>query len=130
MVADGRVLCLHGSGGSAASFFSSTLAPLRAASSWDFACLDAPHPGGKWWTYPAGERSYTAFTLTGADESVALVEAELIERPCVGLLGFSQGAMLAALVAQRCSLGLSDVRLRFAIMAGAATPKAYEVTQP
>ena len=119
-----RVLCLHGSGGSAASFLE-RLAPLKTAlgDEFEFTALDGP--GGKWWTYPAGERSFSASSYTGAEESIAAVEAELA-KGYTGLLGFSQGAMLAALVAARCSLKESEVSLKFAVICGAATPAPYD----
>ena len=91
-----RVLCLHGSGGSGTSFLE-RLAPLKTALGDDFEFTALDGPGGKWWTYPAGERSFSASSYTGAEESIAAVEAELA-KGYTGLLGFSQGAMLAALV--------------------------------
>ena len=122
-----RVLCLHGSGGSASSFLE-RLAPLRdaAGDAWELRAVDAPAGDGRWWTYPQGERSFTASRYDGAEDSIATVERELASGDYVGLLGFSQGAMLAALVAARCSLGESDASLRFAVLCGAATPKPYD----
>jgi len=122
-----RVLCLHGSGGTAASFLE-RLAPLRSAlgDEWELGALDAPGGSGRWWTYPAGERSFTAASYEGAEASISAVERELSTGGYVGVLGFSQGAMLAALVAARCSLGESEVTLRFAVLCGGATPKPYD----
>lgn len=122
-----RVLCLHGSGGSARTFVES-LHPLRDAASqsaWEFDAIDAPL-NGRWWTYPAGQRSFTADSYEGAENSIAAVEDELKTGRYCGILGFSQGAMLATIVAARAMLGESDSILKFAVMCGGATPKPYE----
>ena len=66
------LLLLHGSGGNAAEFvrrFGSSLAP------WELEAIDTPVFPGKWWTYPAGTRSYTAPSYEGAEESICF-EAE------------------------------------------------------
>eukprot|EP00965_Chrysotila_dentata_P049034 1626289-Pleurochrysis_carterae.AAC.21 len=127
-----RVLCLHGSGGSAENFLKQ-LAPLRNALSasmplieWEFEALDAPD--GRWWTYPQGERSYTASAYQGDDVSIDAVEAALARNDFVGIIGFSQGAMLAAIVVARALLseGSEETSLRFAVLSGAAVPKPYE----
>jgi len=132
-----RVLCLHGSGGSASAFLARGLAPLREAASasykdwrpiaWELDAIDSPGGQGSWWRYAKGERSFTATSYEGADESIAAVEAELAAGEYTGLLGFSQGAMLAAIVAARSSLGENDLpTLKFAVMCGGAMPKPYE----
>ena len=66
---------------------------------WELDALDASR--GQWWTYPAGERSFSASEFFGAEESIAAVEAAIARGGHVGILGFSQGAMLAAVVAMR-----------------------------
>ena len=96
------LLLLHGSGGGGAEFarrLGTSLAP------WKLEAIDAPSGSGRWWTYPAGERSYTASAYEGAEESIAAVERALVRGNHAGLLGFSQGAMLAAIIAARSALG-------------------------
>ena len=88
------LLCLHGSGGSAAEW--ARISAWARASSWELTAIDAPAGNGKWWTYPPGQRSFTASSYTGAEESIQMVEAELIRGKHSGVIGFSQGAMLAA----------------------------------
>lgn len=97
------LLLLHGSGGSAAEFtrrFGASLSPP-----WHLEAIDAPAGTGKWWTYPAGQRSFTATSYDGAEESIAAVESELARGNHFGIVGFSQGAMLAAMIAARAALG-------------------------
>lgn len=118
------LLCLHGSGGSAAEW--ARISAWARASSWELAAIDAPAGNGKWWTYPPGQRSFTASSYTGAEESIQMVEAELIRGKHSGVIGFSQGAMLAAIVAARCALGESATSLRCAVICAAAMPKPYE----
>ena len=121
-----RVLCLHGSGGSAAEFLQ-RLAPLAAeATEWELGAISAPGGDDRWWTYPQGQRSFTASEYCGAEESIAAVEAELVAGQYQGILGFSQGAMLAAIVAARCALGEGPGSLKFAVMCSGATPKPYD----
>ena len=120
-----RILCLHGSGGSGDAFLA-RLAHLQEGTARTFHAIDAPSGRRTWWTYPAGERSFTASSYEGAEQSIAAVEAELESGGYVGLLGFSQGAMLAAIVAARASLRESCPLLRFAVICAAAVPKPYE----
>ena len=100
------VLCLHGRGGSASTFLARGLEPLRSATAasygvpgrerravgWNYDAIDALDASGGWWTYPKGQRSYSADSYTGAEASIAAVEAELATGKYSGLLGFSQGA--------------------------------------
>eukprot|EP00316_Scyphosphaera_apsteinii_P012579 CAMPEP_0119324006 /NCGR_PEP_ID=MMETSP1333-20130426/62130_1 /TAXON_ID=418940 /ORGANISM="Scyphosphaera apsteinii, Strain RCC1455" /LENGTH=218 /DNA_ID=CAMNT_0007331597 /DNA_START=9 /DNA_END=665 /DNA_ORIENTATION=+ len=121
----GRILCLHGSGGRGATLLQ-RLAPLCAAApDWNFDALDAPSGLGKWWSYAPGQRSFTALSYVGAEESIALVESHLVAGGYCGVLGFSQGAMLAAIIAARSALG-EGPPLRLAICMSAALPKPYE----
>ena len=137
-----RILCLHGRGGSADAFLARAIAPLRDASkatyypvrrakAWEYDALDSPDEdgSGSWWSYPAGQRSYSADSYTGAEESIAAVEAALATGEFCGLLGYSQGAMLAAVVAARAALGEADpeatAHLRFAVICSAALPAPY-----
>jgi pimeloyl-ACP methyl ester carboxylesterase len=117
------LLCLHGSGGSASEW--NALGAWAAGAKWQLDAIDAPAGTGKWWTYPAGQRSFTASSYSGAEESIALVERELVRGKYDGLLGFSQGAMLAAIVAARSALG-EGPPIKCAVMCSAAVPKPYE----
>ena len=139
------ILCLHGRGGSASAFLARGLAPLRDTSAasygikgrarrpvaWEFDAIDSTDVSGGWWSYPEGQRSYNADSYTGADESIAAVEAELATGRYCGLLGYSQGAMLAAVVAARVALGEDDLgddaraKLKFAVIASAALPAPF-----
>ena len=85
-----RVLCLHGLGGSAFPFLNMHLKPLRGAAAasykdwrpvaWEFDAVDSPRASGGWWEYaPAGGKSTTAEELVGLEESLDLVEREIVE---------------------------------------------------
>ena len=134
-----RVLCLHGLGGSKFAFLEHHLKPLRGAAmasyrdwrpvAWEFDAIDAPlSETGGWWDYsPEGTKSYTADELVGLETSVALVEETIVSGDFCGLFGFSQGAMLASIVAARAALGEGPCsNLRFAVMCGAALPRPAE----
>ena len=100
-----RILCLHGRGGSADSFTLRAIAPLRDAAAasygipgqsrravaWEFEALDSEDDAGAWWTYPSGQRSYSATEYYGAQGSIERVEKALATGRYNGLLGFSQG---------------------------------------
>lgn len=122
-----RMLCLHGKGGNAASF-ARGLAPLvdATSNSWDWHFADGtqpePNPGGRgWWTLQPGQRTYNAASLPGLDISMKrVIEAG----PWDGLFGFSQGAMLAALVIAEDGGKQKQERAikELAIIVGAAWP--------
>ena len=119
------LLCLHGSGGSSAEW--AKLNNWAKLARIELSAIDAPSGNGKWWTYPPGQRSFTASSYSGAEESIALVESELRKGGHAGVMGFSQGAMLAAIVAARSALGESgSVPLKCAVLCAAAIPKPYE----
>lgn len=143
--AEGRntILCLHGRGGGAFSFLAHNIAPLRdttaacygipgrarRATAWKYDAIDSEDASGGWWSYPEGERSYSAKEFVGAEASIAAVEAELATGLYCGLLGFSQGAALAACIAARVSLGEGNEdaarHLRFAVICGTALPQPF-----
>ena len=82
-----RILCLHGSGGTSASFLQS-LSPIASATpAFEFDAIDAPAGDGRWWTYPKGFRSFTAESYEGADESIEAVEKAIKEGGYTGVLG-------------------------------------------
>lgn len=126
-----RVLCLQGKGGDGAGMHA-RLERLRTVmgSDWQFDCLDAPHQIGggdrAWWINPPGERSYTALSYEGDDLSIGQVEDAWSQGSYDALLGFSQGAMLAAVVGARGRLGRGSVRPRAMVLLGAALPKPHE----
>jgi len=131
-----RALCLQGKGGNAEGMFQRLSAVREACgAAWEFDCIDAPQIIGvderAWWLNPPGERSYTASKYEGDAVAIALVEAAWAEasiasRPYDVLLGFSQGAMLAAVVASRGLLGKGPVAPSSMVLLGAATPKPHE----
>ena len=123
-----RILCLHGSGSSGAEFHAAMGTLRQALPSWTFEFADAPHSlrgnlGKTWWLLPPGERSFTAHAYDAAsvDATMQLLADVWRERPFDGLIGFSQGAMLAAVaVANRTILP------KWVVCCGAARPRPYE----
>ncbi len=117
-----KMIALHGKGGDATSF-SRYLRPLVDATGheWAWSFLDGPHDlegGGRaWWKLPPGVRTFEAASLEGIEDSLALLDSAW---PFEGILGFSQGAMLAAISCGRGVRGGS--RPAVAIIAGAAFP--------
>jgi len=116
-----RMLALHGKGGNAASF-ARHLTPLveRTSAVWEWHFAEGafvePNPGGRgWWTLRPGERTYSATDLPGAAESIARVRES---GPWDGVFGFSQGAMLAALVVSEDDACITEC----AIVVGSAWP--------
>mmetsp|Transcript_30142 Transcript_30142/g.57887 ORF Transcript_30142/g.57887 Transcript_30142/m.57887 type:complete len:303 (-) Transcript_30142:159-1067(-) len=132
-----RVLCLHGKYENAGSFCFSTAfldehegEPGEREISWEYingAILALPPDQYEWWTLPPGERSFTAKTYEGADKSLELIETIWADSgPFDGIMGFSQGAMLAGVVAANSLLN-SDYKAKpkFAILFGAAFPLPF-----
>jgi pimeloyl-ACP methyl ester carboxylesterase len=81
----------------------------------------SPPPNLEWWNSSEDGRQYQGWADTRAQLS-----AELQQRPSVGLLGFSQGAAVAAAlsaVAQRGSLP----SLGFVVLVGGFPPRAAEL---
>lgn len=94
-----RILCLHGYRQNAATFRMKSGAlrkALRHVAELEY--LDAPHAadrGRAWWKSTPDGAEYAGF-----DESVALVRTHIDETgPYAGVLGFSQGATFASLLA-------------------------------
>ena len=140
-----RILLLHGTGASAAAFVNHGAKPLISAVpcwldagapgvplNWQFSALDAdeglPLRGagydGELWGYPKGEDEDTATKCPGADESIAAVEANVVEDGIAGIVGFEQGGALAAIVAARSALG-DGPPLQFAVCIAAAAPRPF-----
>ena len=120
-----KMVALHGKGGTAASF-EEYMRPLVEATSdtWEWEFIDGPFesaPGKCWWQLKPGERTFEAKELIGCDESLALLDRHW---PFDGVMGFSQGAMLAAIACGR-GLGPGSTKMGrppVAIIAGAAFP--------
>mmetsp|Transcript_21966 Transcript_21966/g.54736 ORF Transcript_21966/g.54736 Transcript_21966/m.54736 type:complete len:160 (-) Transcript_21966:439-918(-) len=122
-----RLLCLQGKGGDGQQMLA-RLSALQAllGDGWQLDCPDAPHQigasGRAWWINPPGERSYTAPAFEGDADSIALVESMWAAKSYSAILGFSQGAMLAAIVSARGLLGHGGVRPRCIVLLGCAPP--------
>jgi len=119
-----KMVALHGKGGNAAGF-ELYMQPLVAATAetWEWDFVEGPHSTGgdgrAWWNLPPGVRTFEATELEGIEESLALLDARA---PFDGVMGFSQGAMLAAVA---CGRGLKGGnRPSVAIIVGAAFPTA------
>ena len=127
-----RVLCLHGKGGSG-PIFEAGLAPLRdALPGVEWECPTAPHAAGggfAWWSqYPEGARSFEAERFDGFETSLALVQQCWARQPAGFdvVLGHSQGAMMAAIIAAQSCVGREgEVAPAAAIINGAAWPKPF-----
>mgnify|MGYP002629394621 CR=1 FL=1 len=142
-----RVLALHGYRQNAA-VFRSRLGHLRKGlkASCDFFFLDAPHaaPGEpdvdgaegagtrddprSWWLWDdggEGGRPSLVSAYRGLDASLtSLKDALALHAPVHGVLGFSQGATMAALLlAEMGAAGGEGETPRFAILAGAFAPR-------
>ena len=94
----------------------------------EFDAIDAGNDDGVWWTYPKGQRSFTADAYKGAEESIEAVESALVDGGFCGLVGFSQGAILGSIIAARAALGEGVSGLRFAVLCSGAVPKPYAPT--
>ena len=132
LVFNRKVLLLPSSSSSAAAFVNLNLPsgalPLIDAAkatyhdggrlAWLFEALDPPTKSGEWFESPNGK-------LQGAEESIAAVEAALQDGDFAGLVGFSDGAALASIVAARAALGEGVTCLRFAVACSGAVPESY-----
>ena len=116
------MLALHGKGGSAAQF-GAHMQPLVDATShaYDWFFCDAPFEedvqGYGWWTLEPGTRTYQATTLPGLAASMEVIKAN---GPFEGMFGFSQGAMLAAMLA--CEDASERAVTEKVVVVGAAYP--------
>ena len=126
-----RVVVLHGKGNSGESY-RQRLQPLITAPQFqhvEWVFPTAPyrmrdgHEEFEWWRLPKGERSFTALSYEGADESIKQIESM---KDVDALVGHSQGAILMSVVLARRALGLSTFQTKHAILSGAAWPKPYE----
>lgn len=137
-MAKARILCLHGYAQNGA-FFRQRTGSLRRALKKDvgeFVFLDAPFPATAaflgdgaedrgpalgWWTWDDAARATGgSFEYRGADEALARVRACVAaEGPFDGILGFSQGATMAALL---CLSSRAKPPFRFAILCSGFSP--------
>jgi len=138
-----RILALHPKC-SWAERFVQTLGQLKLpAHHFEFIEADAPfllqedgRGGRQWWKLPPNERSYTTESYEGDEEAIKICEdvlgrddgKEQVEEDKIdGILGFSQGAMLVAIIVAKIITGSSNGRLpQFAMLFGAAIPRPFE----
>jgi len=121
-----RVVALHGKGGDGERMLAG-LQPLveAAGAEMEWVCPTAPHAvrgGHAWWLTAPGERSFEALEWEGIEKSIAAVEALY---PFDALLGYSQGAMLAAVLAARGAQGLGPCNVP-AVIGSAAWPLPFD----
>jgi pimeloyl-ACP methyl ester carboxylesterase len=88
----------------------------RLYAAWDVPRLPPPHLC--WW-----DASDDGLVYNGWEETLALLRARMEEQAPIGVLGFSQGAMLAAVIAALSSRGELPP-LAFAVMIGGSLPRA------
>ena len=86
--------------------------------------MEGPHSTGgdgrAWWNLPPGVRTFEAIELDGIEDSFKILDSHY---PFDGVMGFSQGAMLAAVA---CGRGIKGGhRPSVAIIVGAAWPTAH-----
>ena len=135
-----RILLLHGSGSSASAFMNRGGKGLIGAASaayhdggphawqieavdWDIG-IDAATDYGAWWVADAPS---SAEASAAGDKAVWTVEEAVRSGGFHGIVGFAEGAALAAVVAARAALGEDGAcPLRFAVMCSGAVPKHYE----
>ncbi|XP_077517548.1 esterase OVCA2-like isoform X2 [Amblyomma americanum] len=132
-VSHGMILCLHGYRQDAAGF-KSKLGGFRKAtkSLLDLVFIDAPHliendalcvgdnEGGRGWWF-SSEKSFSAREYTdtcrGFEESVKAIEqACKLEGPFDGILGFSQGAAMAAMILLMQCLKKVECSFKFGVL--------------
>ncbi|MCJ1367137.1 hypothetical protein MMC16_006269 [Acarospora aff. strigata] len=158
-VADGpqrlpRILCLHGGGTSAEIFRIQTCKLQRALQQhFQFVFIDAPHastpgpgvlpvfegfdPYFRWVTWWKNENDYTREERELEEKAVietldsVLAQQDNDEAPFVGVMGFSQGARVAAgLLLREQMAGSENRRLRFAVLLAGSYPPIYLPFQP
>ena len=135
------VLCLHGRGGSASTFLARGLEPLRSATAasygvpgrerravgWNYDAIDALDASGGWWTYPKGQRSYSA-TLAWCRGQHCSGRGRAATGKYSGLLGFRKVQCLQPCRSSR-SAGEGDreaaKNLKFAVICAAALPAPF-----
>jgi predicted esterase len=138
------LICLHGftMNGAGLKHMMAPVEPLLAPTV-DLVYPDAPHPasddsvaaiaqlmGGfrpkppnlQWWNASDDGASYVGWEATRAR-----IAAELAAQPRAGLLGFSQGAAVAAALAAASSQGLFPP-VRFVIAIAGFLPRAHDIT--
>lgn len=136
-----RFLLLHNTGSSAGAFRNrGGLGLVGAASSayhdggphawqiggmeWDLGIEDATE-WGEWWTSEATDDKAKAAVVA----AIAAVEEEIRASSYDGIVGFSEGAIVAAIVAARAAVreeGSCADSLKFAVAIGASVPTHFE----
>eukprot|EP00088_Acartia_fossae_P064024 TRINITY_DN7858_c0_g1_i1.p1 TRINITY_DN7858_c0_g1~~TRINITY_DN7858_c0_g1_i1.p1 ORF type:complete len:399 (+),score=63.91 TRINITY_DN7858_c0_g1_i1:51-1199(+) len=123
-----KILCLHGYRQSGQAFRTKTGSFRKATGKYaDFSFITAPHQVGEdengWW-FSTPERGYNAHHVStedwGFSDSLELIKKTVAEEgPFDGLLAFSQGASLGALLLAKQELGLINLQLKFGILVSA-----------
>mmetsp|Transcript_14869 Transcript_14869/g.41799 ORF Transcript_14869/g.41799 Transcript_14869/m.41799 type:complete len:239 (-) Transcript_14869:112-828(-) len=122
-----RIVALHGKGDDGERMREG-LQPLIDSTSpggWEWICPTAPHKirgGYAWWLTEPGVRSFEATEWPGMEHSISMIE-DLY--PFDALLGYSQGAMLSAVLLARAQRGQGPAKVP-AVIGGAAWPLPYE----
>lgn len=142
LVANRKILLLHGSGGSAGAFLNHGALGIQGAAgasyhdggrlAWQFGAVDwdlgieADTDWGEWWTHTDASKK----GLAASDKAIRQIEETVQTGGFDGIVGFGEGGMVAAVIAARAALGEEDCAcadcLRFAVMCGAAVPTPYE----
>ncbi len=120
-----RILALHGSEGRADSLKSLLEGYLRHVNC-EITTIQAPYSKGcgfAWWQLKPGERSFTASTYPGYEDSAALVRRALQNSDFDVVFGHSQGAiLLVAMLADGQLMSSSPQRI---ILNGVAWPNPF-----
>lgn len=138
-----RLLLLHGSTSSSGAFLNHGAGAMLGAAAaayhdsgphawqisganWDDN-LDVITDYGGWWL-STEQDSFDASTLSAGDGAIARVEEVLREGGFNGVMGFSTGGVVAAIVAARAALGEEGAatNLDFAVCINGVAPAAYE----
>ena len=138
MTSTHRILCLHGYGQNGEFFRARTGALRKALKSADFHFIDAPFearasfisadadgangrgPALGWWDFE-GERPATSARYVGLDRTLDEVRSTIeTDGPFDGILGFSQGATLAAML---CLLPPGPPPVAFVVIIAAFLPR-------
>jgi predicted esterase len=120
-----RILALHGSEGRADSLQTLLEGYLRHVNR-EITTIQAPFSKGSgyaWWQLKPGERSFTATTYPGYEESATLVTQTLHKNEFDVVFGHSQGAIL--LVAMLAEDRLASSSMRRFILNGVSWPNPF-----
>eukprot|EP00298_Acanthocystis_sp_HF-20_P003565 c13910_g1_i1.p1 GENE.c13910_g1_i1~~c13910_g1_i1.p1 ORF type:complete len:219 (-),score=76.57 c13910_g1_i1:19-675(-) len=135
-----KILCLHGFGMNAKSM-EMLLDPVvqRNKSFVDFYFIDGAHHEKhskevRLWWQAIPDKNQTQpkqqFNLEGLEKSVEVVEKFDKEHgPFDGVIGFSQGAALAAIIIAYASVGRTPIKFKFALFVGGYLPNSQNLSE-